>query len=58
MTLCITKSHWARDGWRLRIYVLVVWALDVIQQAFLLKGVYLYLVTDIGDVASLADKNV
>ena len=52
------QRHWVKDPIGLKLYVFLAWALDTIQQAFLLKGIYVYLVSDIGNVAALAAQNV
>ena len=37
----------------MKCYVLLAWALDTILSVFLLKGLYIYLVKDIGNIQAL-----
>ena len=52
------QRHWKGDNLWLRVYVLLAWSLDTVQEILLLRGIYVYLVTDIGNTAALGAQNV
>lgn len=50
----IFQKYSKTDKWQLKLYILLIWALDTVHEALLIKSLYVYLVKEFGNLLFLA----